>query len=404
MSKEDDHTSVNETILITVKSQMKKESFNISTESTILELKELVSPKFEANVPDIRLIYAGRILRDEDTLGNLNIKNGFTIILVVKSTAPQHRLPNIGLRSPPLNEVNNQQPLGTRNSLHELFTGAMLQYYLDNPELIRTMLTNNPEMQTIIQQNPEIGHLINNPTFLRQAVQFMANPNIAEEVRRSNDRAMSNLESLPGGYNLLQQLYQNVEEPMMNSVNEQFHGNPFAALSTTQTPNLQQGAENRQPLPNPWSNTAPNITETPNYGTPDGNVNNLQSILQSFMAGSQEVPNTGGNVQGQEILQALLQEHQGLSALSNLISAALMESEGTGGENQMPQFNIENLTETIAHLTQQIGSERVPPEERYSNQLNQLNEMGFPNREDNLQALIATFGDINAAIERLIPH
>lgn len=43
-----------------------------------------------------------------------------------------------------------------------------------------------------------------------------------------------------------------------------------------------------------------------------------------------------------------------------------------------------------------------PPEQRYRTQLEQLAAMGFVNREANLQALIATFGDVNAAIERLL--
>ena len=42
------------------------------------------------------------------------------------------------------------------------------------------------------------------------------------------------------------------------------------------------------------------------------------------------------------------------------------------------------------------------PEVRFQQQLEQLNSMGFINREANLQALIATGGDINAAIERLL--
>lgn len=42
------------------------------------------------------------------------------------------------------------------------------------------------------------------------------------------------------------------------------------------------------------------------------------------------------------------------------------------------------------------------PEARFQQQLEQLNAMGFVNREANLQALIATGGDINAAIERLL--
>lgn len=44
----------------------------------------------------------------------------------------------------------------------------------------------------------------------------------------------------------------------------------------------------------------------------------------------------------------------------------------------------------------------LPPEQRYRDQLEQLTAMGFVNREANLQALIATFGDINAAVERLL--
>ena len=46
---------------------------------------------------------------------------------------------------------------------------------------------------------------------------------------------------------------------------------------------------------------------------------------------------------------------------------------------------------------------QVPmPEVRFQQQLEQLNSMGFVNREANLQALIATGRDINAAIERLL--
>lgn len=44
----------------------------------------------------------------------------------------------------------------------------------------------------------------------------------------------------------------------------------------------------------------------------------------------------------------------------------------------------------------------IPPEQRYHSQLEQLAAMGFLNREANLQALISTYGDINAAVEKLI--
>jgi ubiquilin len=57
----------------------------------------------------------------------------------------------------------------------------------------------------------------------------------------------------------------------------------------------------------------------------------------------------------------------------------------------------------ISALAQQgPAAANQPPEERYRSQLEQLAAMGFLNREANLQALIATFGDINAAVERLL--
>ena len=43
-----------------------------------------------------------------------------------------------------------------------------------------------------------------------------------------------------------------------------------------------------------------------------------------------------------------------------------------------------------------------PPEQRFAAQLEQLASMGFINREANIQALTATMGDVNAAIDRLL--
>lgn len=44
----------------------------------------------------------------------------------------------------------------------------------------------------------------------------------------------------------------------------------------------------------------------------------------------------------------------------------------------------------------------VDPRVQYANQLQQLQDMGFPEEEANLQALIRTRGNVNAAVERLL--
>lgn len=52
-------------------------------------------------------------------------------------------------------------------------------------------------------------------------------------------------------------------------------------------------------------------------------------------------------------------------------------------------------------MSEQNSTEVQPPEECYENQLEELTTMGFINYDDNLQALIETFGDIEEAIEIL---
>lgn len=44
----------------------------------------------------------------------------------------------------------------------------------------------------------------------------------------------------------------------------------------------------------------------------------------------------------------------------------------------------------------------APPEELYATQLSQLQEMGFFDTRENIQALIATAGNVHAAVERLL--
>jgi len=40
-------------------------------------------------------------------------------------------------------------------------------------------------------------------------------------MMRTHDRALSNLESLPGGFNALQRMYTDIQEPMLNATQEQ---------------------------------------------------------------------------------------------------------------------------------------------------------------------------------------
>lgn len=74
----------------------------------------------------------------------------------------------------------------------------------------------------------------------------------------------------------------------------------------------------------------------------------------------------------------------------------------TGGDGSTGDSNAPT-NENVNPLSSLLGSlPTVPPEQRFARQLNQLEQMGFTNREDNIQALTATNGNVDAAIDRLL--
>jgi ubiquilin len=45
--------------------------------------------------------------------------------------------------------------------------------------------------------------MLNNPDILRQTMELARNPSMLQELMRNHDRAISNLESIPGMLNLI---------------------------------------------------------------------------------------------------------------------------------------------------------------------------------------------------------
>ncbi|KAK9695400.1 UBA/TS-N domain [Popillia japonica] len=385
-------TISNEMLSLTVKSSAKKEVLEVPSHLTISNFKEIIARKFDvSDVHLLRLIYAGRILKDLDTLKSLNIKTGYTIYVVIK-------------------------PQVADNSRH----------YTDSPDILRLMLNNNPALQEVMQRNPELGHAINNPSVLREAMEIMRNPNIANEFARSADRAMNNIESLPGGFNALQQMYHDIEEPLMSATNET--SNPFLNLFTTQTSN-RQGSENRDPLPNPWSSSESTLNDLDHDAyLSHPLIQNMLEQLQNRMPELGIVPspqmlqelqallsNTNQSDEYENLRQQMTQNTNEPTANANIspeiinaiILPALLLSSIV--RNQAPNVsnNNEVNSSSMSQLLSPLNSHNLTNntlnfEERYRIQLQQLSEMGFINREANLQALITSFGDLNRAIEMLL--
>ncbi|XP_066567187.1 ubiquilin-1 isoform X2 [Amia ocellicauda] len=543
-------------IKVTVKTPKEKEEFAVPENSTIRQFKEEISKRFKVQTEQLVLIFAGKILKDQDLLTQHGIHDGLTVHLVIKtqsrsqdqaaqsssnsssssarvstessstttatttpaSSNPLHLgglgglagLSGLGMDSTSFSELQTQmqrQLMSNPEMMAQIMENPFVQSMLSNPDLMRQLIMANPQMQQLIQRNPEISHMLNNPDIMRQTLELARNPAMMQEMMRNQDRALSNLESIPGGYNALRRMYTDIQEPMLNAAQEQFGGNPFASLvnSSPRGGGQPSCTENRDPLPNPWA--PPATSQTPSSGTagiptpspaqgtahpslgPEMggmfNTPGMQSLLQQITDNPQLMQNMlsapymrsmmqslsqnpdlaaqmmlnnplfAGNPQLQEqmrlqlpmflqqmqnpetlaamsnprAMQALLQIQQGLQTLATeapgfipgvgltglgglggfggMVSSPATGSTTTPGDSTssapgspdvgQQQF-VQQMLQALAGTNTQVQN----PEVRFQQQLEQLSAMGFLNREANLQALIATGGDINAAIERLL--
>ncbi|XP_004774133.1 ubiquilin-1 isoform X1 [Mustela nigripes] len=547
---------------VTVKTPKEKEEFAVPENSSVQQFKEEISKRFKSHTDQLVLIFAGKILKDQDTLSQHGIHDGLTVHLVIKtqnrpqdhsaqqtntsgsnvttSSAPSTNstsgsatsnpfglgglgglagLSSLGLNTTNFSELQSQmqrQLMSNPEMMVQIMENPFVQSMLSNPDLMRQLIMANPQMQQLIQRNPEISHMLNNPDIMRQTLELARNPAMMQEMMRNQDRALSNLESIPGGYNALRRMYTDIQEPMLSAAQEQFGGNPFASLvSNTSSGEGSQPSrtENRDPLPNPWapqasqsssassgttstvggtganaaSGTSGQSSSAPNLGPGVGasmfNTPGMQSLLQQITENPQLMQNMlsapymrsmmqslsqnpdlaaqmmlnnplfAGNPQLQEqmrqqlptflqqmqnpdtlsamsnprAMQALLQIQQGLQTLATEAPGLIPGftpglgalgstggSSGSNGSNSAPsetpsptttgttepghQQFIQQMLQALAGVNPQLQN----PEVRFQQQLEQLSAMGFLNREANLQALIATGGDINAAIERLL--
>ncbi|XP_055690511.1 ubiquilin-1 isoform X2 [Lutzomyia longipalpis] len=509
-------------INVIVKTPKEKKTIECDENADIKEFKSLVAEKFESEPELLCLIFAGKIMKDGDTLKGHNIKDGLTVHLVIKAPprtdgdqqAPRRPPADVNATPFGMNQLggfSGMEALGVGQGtfmdlqarmqneimnnpelMRNILDNPLVQQLMNNPDTMRQLITSNPQMQDLMQRNPEISHMLNNPELLRQTMELARNPSMLQELMRTHDRAMSNLESVPGGYSALQRIYRDIQEPMLNATTEQFTRNPFAGLmdNNSSGTNPQQGTENREPLPNPWggggsgsAGGGPGNTSTNNPSPGVLNTPAMQSLLQQMSENPELMtnmmnapytrdmlramsadPNLAANMINQspllannpqlqeqmrqmmpnflqrlqdpevqsmmtnpQALNAILQIQQGMEQL-RAAAPGLVGSLGippappggipdtTAAPNSTPTTGVIPPSPTAAHNPQLFSefmarmlngmasgaNPNQPPEERYSTQLEQLTAMGFVNREANLQALIATFGDINAAVERLL--
>ena len=185
---------------------------------TVMEFKEKVAEKISIEPASQRLIYKGRVLKDECTLKFYDVQDGQTIHLVkgggnnasatigtpIAAPSSASGIPtatpinNMGMgmggfpgfggaNTNPFQGMNNMGGMGNMGNMgmggaggmpgmpgsgpggmnpemmSQMMNSPMMQNLMSNPDMLRNMIVNNPQMQSLLDSNPQIRHLLNDP-------------------------------------------------------------------------------------------------------------------------------------------------------------------------------------------------------------------------------------------------
>ncbi|KAL7620187.1 hypothetical protein AAE478_009180 [Parahypoxylon ruwenzoriense] len=424
-------------------------TITMSESATVSDLKsKLAGPDFE-NIPieRQRLIYSGRVMKNDEPLSTYKIKPGNTIHLVKSAASnptPAPASSSSSSSAPAAPQVPTNMAAGTANNPLAGLTGARYAGLTNLPSadmfgpdggMVGSMM--DEEQLANMLNNPHVAQqmneMMNNDAFIDMMIQsnpmLRNNPNAREIVRSPLFRQMmTNPDALRSAARLQRafggrQAAQNAFP--MPGVTDNTPGDASAGgnnNNTSSTTNQNAGAQHNPFDPATWSNV-----QAP--GAAGGNAANpFSAFFNPFAMGQAGQgpaspganPATGGartGSGGNNATQGQEASPQNPSSpppnpFASLFGGAAPGGNSGAGTGANP-FGLAPMTpEALQQMMQVLGMgspsgspappDNRPPEERYAEQLRQLNEMGFYDFDRNIAALRRSGGSVQGAIEHLL--
>ncbi|KFA60358.1 hypothetical protein S40285_08305 [Stachybotrys chlorohalonatus IBT 40285] len=397
-------------------------TITMSESASVLDLKTKLAGEDFENIPvdRQRLIYSGRVMKNDDNLAVYKIKANNTIHMV-KSAASNPRQPASTSSSSTPQAVPTNMASGTANNPLAGLTGARyaghqinlpgmdmfgpdggmgppmdeerMQRMMSDPNVQQTMneALNNPDfVNMLIDSNPMLRNmpnareLITSP-FMRQ---MMTNPQMMSQAMRMQ-------RNMRGGGG-------DAAFPAPGATDTTPEG--AAASADSAGGNSGRGNVDQQnPLANPFG--------FPGLGA-GGNPPNMANLMQALQALGPDFAPTGastGASGGADSAAAAAGQTTGQSPPPTNPFAALFGPPAGGNQANPFAMNPEQMQQMMQMLGGDMGAggpaapaDNRPPEVRYEEQLRQLNDMGFYDFDRNVAALRRSGGSVQGAIEHLL--
>jgi ubiquilin len=100
------------------------------------------------------------------------------------------------------------------------------------------------------------------------------NPELMREMQRNNDRALSNIEAIPGGFNHLRRMYNTFQGPMESAMTPGSgdEANNERLARELNVESVPENSLNTQALPNPWAAASNNNSNSNTNSSPSASA------------------------------------------------------------------------------------------------------------------------------------
>ncbi|ORY86087.1 hypothetical protein BCR37DRAFT_376614, partial [Protomyces lactucae-debilis] len=366
-------------ITINIKaSNDKKYSVQFDTDKTVAELKEEISKVSEIEASRQRLIYSGRVLsKDDDKLDQYKVKDGNTIHLVQGKSPAAAGANAQGTSSPAA--AQPQIPMSAGTGVGNPLTGLTGARYAGQIGLPNASLFGaDGGMTGNFGGEEDMAEMLSQPGVREAMEAAFSNPQFIDQMINSNPQLR---DAPPYVRQMLQspEFRRQMMDPnfirQMNQMQRLMGGGPAQPAAF--------------PAPGPATNADTAAAGTASgTGTNPTNATGPQTTLPDIGQMMQMMQGAGGNAAGPGAANA--GGAGGADMFSQMMqNPALMSMlGGMGGLGASPASNA--------------PADTRPPEERYAEQLRQLNDMGFFDFEQNVSALRRSGGSVQGAIEALL--
>merc|ERR1719310_1353889 len=132
--------------------------------------------------------------------------------------------------------------------IQQMMNSPMMQQMMSNPETLRGMIRMNPRMNQLMEQRPELARMLEDPETIQQSMRMMANPSLMREMTRNADRAIGQLDAMPGGHSALVRAHEEFADPLFEAM-AGAHADDGTGTTVNSYSQATEGGPNNAALP-----------------------------------------------------------------------------------------------------------------------------------------------------------